>query len=134
MKFKTPWNKSEFPVDKGEVNTQPSQTVPDQTLSLKELLDRYARGLPIVGEKFPIYNGDEEDLPDLKKMDLSEIADLKEKLDKQIKEQQGELLIQQHAETKKQNEIEQRKLFKKWQDEETMEEQAPKPKLSKKPD
>lgn len=116
--FKTPWNKHEFPKDKGEVNTMPSQTVPDQTMSLKELLERYARGLPIDGDNFPVYNGDDEYLPDLKKMDLSEIADLKEEVQNAIKEQKADLLEKQHEETRKQNEIEQRKLFKKWQDEE----------------
>lgn len=75
MKYKTQFTHREFKHD-NEVNTQPSMTVPDQSLSVKELMERYAKGLPLEGEKVSYYHG-EEFVPDLKKMDLSEIDDLK---------------------------------------------------------
>lgn len=73
---KTQYNKHFFP-DYYETNYQPSETVPNQSLSLKTLLDRYARGLPLSGNASePAYYGDEE-MPDLNRMDISEIHDLK---------------------------------------------------------
>lgn len=86
MKFKTPFNANEFP-KYTEDKFGPSMTVPDQTMSLKDILTRYARGLPIEGEKFPVYHGEEEMPPDLKKMDLSEIHDLRTRVAEEIYEQ-----------------------------------------------
>lgn len=54
----------------GETFTLPSLTIPDQTMDIREILNRYAQGLPIE-QKEPIFN-DEEELPDWKKLDLSE--------------------------------------------------------------
>lgn len=68
--FKTPHNAHQFPAVY-EVNTQPSLTIPDQTMTVKEIMERFAKGLDATGEKVPSYNGD-LDLPDLDKMDLSE--------------------------------------------------------------
>jgi len=71
MKFKTQWNSEEFP-KKHEVNTQPSKTVPDQTMSVRTIMDRYAKGLPIAGGmRKPEYYGDTY-MPDFKRMDISE--------------------------------------------------------------
>lgn len=58
----------------GEINTLPSETVPDQSMSIPELIDRYVKGLPLTGEKVPVYDG-EDDVPDFSKMDLSELED-----------------------------------------------------------
>lgn len=64
------------PVYAGEVNSEPSMTVPDQTMSLRTILDRHARGLPITGvNEQPTYNEDAEGI-DLKSLDLSEAHDL----------------------------------------------------------
>lgn len=41
-----------------EKNTKPSQTIPDQTMSIQTIMDRYARGLPLGGQREPVYNGD----------------------------------------------------------------------------
>lgn len=41
-----------------EINTQPSKTIPDQTMSLREIMTRYAHGLPI-DKKIPLYDGEE---------------------------------------------------------------------------
>lgn len=50
----------------------PSVTVPDQSMSVKEILDRFARGLPLDGARVPIWDGEEE-TPDLRRLDLAEI-------------------------------------------------------------
>lgn len=53
-----------------------SETVPDMTLTIPELLERHTRGqaIPIAGNA--IYSEDE--LPDLSTLDLTEIAELRE--------------------------------------------------------
>lgn len=78
MKFKTPWNASEFPKDY-QIPYGISCTVPDQAMSIQQIMQRFAAGLPVDGERVPFYEGDEntpdEELigfPDLTKMDLAE--------------------------------------------------------------
>lgn len=75
MKFKTQYNATP---DKGEKNTLPSETVPDQSMTVREIMERYARGLPLGGEKFPVYHG-ENTPPDLKRMDLTDIEEMTRK-------------------------------------------------------
>ena len=61
---------------KGEKNTLPSKTLPDQTLSIPELIKRYAQGLPLGAPNIPIWDEDpEQDLLSGKNwntLDLSE--------------------------------------------------------------
>jgi len=62
---------------KGEVNYLPSATVPDLTLSVREIFDRYARGsgLPF---KESIWDDDPDaELPNPATLDLVDRADLK---------------------------------------------------------
>lgn len=93
---KTQYNAQAFPKYQ-EVNKQPSQTVPNQTMSLKTILERYAKGLPITGNpNEPVYYGD-ENMPDLNKMDISEIHDLKEAVKSDIKEKQAQLAADQET-------------------------------------
>lgn len=70
MKFKTPYNAKEFP-KKGEVNNMPSETLPEQSMTISEIYNRYARGLPLES-KVPIYQGEEQEFPDLQHLDLAE--------------------------------------------------------------
>jgi hypothetical protein len=79
-KFNTILNYKEY---KGQVNKQKSLTVPDQALSIKEIMNRFARGLPI--EQFkPLYDEnideDSEYLPDPRTMDLAERQEFKEQI------------------------------------------------------
>lgn len=62
----------------GAFNNEPSLFEPDQTMSIREIMERYARGLPIADQKTPIYL-DEEEFPDLRKFDLVEIEEMKAK-------------------------------------------------------
>lgn len=55
---------------KYEVFTKPSMTVPDMTLTVREIFNRYARGaaLPVKN----IYYDETEDMPDVRTLDLAE--------------------------------------------------------------
>lgn len=76
-------NASHFPKFR-EMNHLPSMTIPDQSLKIKEILIRYARGLPMhTSAQTPVYNG-EGYLPDFKTMDISEIADMREFMKQKI--------------------------------------------------
>jgi hypothetical protein len=70
----------DFNAYKGSVNDEPSKTVPDQTMSLMEILQRYASGETISVNQNLLYM-DDEDLQtssgiNLKSLDLSEQHDL----------------------------------------------------------
>lgn len=85
MKFKNHFNTSEFPKTYETVNPI-SQTIPDQSLSIREIMDRYARGISMHNQqKMPIYNGEDDLMPELSKLDLAEreqiILEAKEELE-----------------------------------------------------
>jgi hypothetical protein len=79
MKIKTPYNAKEFK-DYGEKNSLPSMTIPNQAMSIPEMIRRYASGLPLGGARVPFYDENpEEDLLGGKNwntLDLSEQNDL----------------------------------------------------------
>jgi len=83
----------------------PSLTVPDDSMSLMEILRRYSVGLPINGNSREQYY-EEDYLPDLEKMDLEEIAQLtmenqekRELLQKQLKDLENEKKSRKDRET-----------------------------------
>jgi len=84
MKHRNQYNSKEFKTD-GENNFSPSMTIPDQTLSIKEILERYARGLPMEG-KVPIYEGEDGDGIDPRRLDLSERAELQKLYTEELNE------------------------------------------------
>lgn len=57
------------------VKDSTSQTVPDQTLTMRQLLDRYSRGIPIGNAKTPIYDGEDVNPVDVEHMDLADRED-----------------------------------------------------------
>lgn len=60
---------------KGRIFEMESKTQPGQSLSIRQILDRFARGMPVVGNaSTPVYNGDKQ-IPDLSKMDFAERED-----------------------------------------------------------
>lgn len=69
-----------------EASYGPSETVPDQALSLQELLYNYSRGIPI-NQHQGEYLGDEY-VPDFNTMDLAEIAEYREGLKEEIEDLQ----------------------------------------------
>lgn len=61
-----------------------SETVPDQSMSIKEILLRYSKGLPLGGGKVPMWD-EEDDFPDPKTLDLSELEDMRIEAEETIK-------------------------------------------------
>ena len=56
-----------------EVNRQPSLTVPDEAMSIQEIVNRYAHGMPLPEGKVGEYFGEDSELPhDMSKLDLAE--------------------------------------------------------------
>ena len=70
---------------KGQENNQESKTVPDQSMTLRELLIRYAKGLPLEGAKTPIWEGEEGFDVDPEKLDLADREELAEKAREELK-------------------------------------------------
>lgn len=85
-KFRTQFNYSKAKGEEGEKNFQPSMTEQDKTMSIREILQRYARGLPIDGEKTPIYHGEEDDFPDMANLDLAERQEIVEHYQNELDE------------------------------------------------
>lgn len=71
---------------KPKMFNQPSLTVPDQSLPLKTIMERYAKGLPIAGNEVPpMYDEDGTSTGlDLRLLDLTEIQEYAEKTKKLI--------------------------------------------------
>lgn len=78
MKVKNSLNANEFEKKYRKIET-PSLTVPDQTMSIRTILERYARGLP-VGGKMDMYYDEDDTMPDYRTLDLTEIADLQQEV------------------------------------------------------
>lgn len=72
--------------DAYETTDKPSMTIPDQTLSIREILARYSRGLPIDNTKVPIYDGEDEFYPDPKTLDLADRQAMRESVNQEIYE------------------------------------------------
>lgn len=68
----------------------PSVVVPDQTMDVRTLMERHARGMPLdVKVRNPQwYNGE---FPDIQKMDISEIAAMKRKVAEDVQSMKHEL-------------------------------------------
>lgn len=64
-------NAHEFPKNY-EVNNKPSLTVPDQTMSMREILDRYAKGLSLGSPKVELWEGEDGDDFDFQHLDLAD--------------------------------------------------------------
>lgn len=64
----------------GEVNNLPSETQPDEVLSIREMLENHVRGLPVSGSSGEgVYLPEEVGyVPDLRSLDLTEIEDLRD--------------------------------------------------------
>ncbi len=71
-----------------EVNNDPSETIPDQSMSIRTILDRYSRGLPISGERVPVWQQGEDfnDMPDPRTLDLAERQEFAELYQQELKD------------------------------------------------
>ncbi|UYD39232.1 MAG: hypothetical protein [Wigfec virus K19_165] len=81
------WNRRRKPTYE-KVLTK-SETVPNQSMSIRQILDKFARGQEVGGHKEPSYS--EEDYSDLDKMDRFEKLDLARDLRQQIKVERQKL-------------------------------------------
>lgn len=105
MKFRTQWTGQIGKPRVFDLKAQPSLTVPDQSMTISEILKRHARGLPIMGGKKMIFEAvenagfDDDRLPDLSKMDYAEkeaflddinreLIEIKARVNKERKEKQ----------------------------------------------
>lgn len=71
--------------DPGELNALPSMTVPDQSLSVREILQRHASGYPMT-VAVPFFNGEDGEYIDPRTLDISERVELAAALSLEIKE------------------------------------------------
>lgn len=93
-KFQTQWAGDYKPGIRTEKKSdKPSMTIPDQSMTVAELVERNKRGLPLGGGRVPMYSTDPENdfVPDIAKMDLAEIQEMREGLAAQIAEGKDKL-------------------------------------------
>lgn len=76
---------------------EPSQTVPDMTLSLQELVERYTRGQS-VATFTPVYYGEDEEFADVSRMDPIERIEYARFIREKIAETRTSLAEQTRAE------------------------------------
>lgn len=87
-----------------------SITIPDQNMSMRTLMDRYRRGMPLdVKMRQPQYHNGE--FPDLSQMDLSEVENLRRAAANEVRDLKQKLHLQeqekqQNAWRQKEQEIE----------------------------
>lgn len=74
----------------GEVNFRPSKTIPDQAMSIQEIMRRYASGLPLSGQRVGFFDA-EDPLPDTSKMDLVDMQEAREENQQRILDNQEKL-------------------------------------------
>lgn len=71
-----------------------SKTVPDQAMTVKDIMKQYANNQTVLGNKYePIYNGDLV-LPDVNKMDFEDLAEYRRVLAnkaREVKQQEKEM-------------------------------------------
>lgn len=88
------WSKPAPPQPKRQ--SKPSCTVPDQTMTVRTLMDRYRRGMPLdTPVKKPLYYNGE--FPDIAGLDLTEIQALKKQAAQQVAQYQQDLQNQERA-------------------------------------
>lgn len=113
----TPFNYREHPEKwLGQVFTLPSQTIPDQTMSMRELLERHTRGMDLGGIAKEGLFEDEENDPqhgiNPKTLDLADIEQMKRENAERIKNLQEDKATQERlARDKKEKEKEQKLIF-----------------------
>lgn len=106
LKYQMQYNPETRTGDRTEKKTtKPSLTIPDQSFSVSELMERNKRGLPLGGGRVPSFSQDPENdmVPDLARLDLAEIQELKLQIQQTINDNQGKL--QQIQENRQKGEV-----------------------------
>ena len=87
MKFRTQYTWKKTP---GEINDNVIITIPNQALTVQEIMQRFASGRPIPKSVNMMYTGDDY-TPDVRRMDISEYEDLKEAIRIELEQLQSKL-------------------------------------------
>ena len=88
---------------KGETNTSPSETIPNQSVTPQELLRRYATGQPLGFKSCtPIYDDDGTEIPEFYKMDKLDRLHALQDNSRDVHELTTEFKQQQHKLQKQQ--------------------------------
>lgn len=98
-KFKTPYSSMDDENPVAEIVRGVSETVPDQSLTVREILDKFANGtLDEIGND-RYYNDDVDgyDMPDLRGLDITELQQMKRDAQMDIDEIQA--MIDLHEDT-----------------------------------
>lgn len=90
--IRTPLNSKHFPKNY-EVNKLPSKTQTNQSLTIREILDRYAKGMPLDVERKIYFDENETsfDFDSYKRLDISEQQELISLSKQAVKETQDKL-------------------------------------------
>lgn len=89
-----PWNAANVHLrpKNYKVNDEPSMTIPEQSMTVREIMNRHVRGIPTSGHNPETAEYDPDAIGvDLRKLDLAEIEDLKRANAETIVEKQNEL-------------------------------------------
>lgn len=82
-----------------------SMTIPDMSLTLQQILDRYSRGLPVTGQNaVPIWDEDDT-TPDIRTLDLTERMDMAQQFRNELSQIHDR--VNTTAENKKANKLRQ---------------------------
>lgn len=91
LSTRTPSNYGEF-TQQPEIQVLVSMTVPDQTLTIREIIANSQNGVPSNVGRVPIYRG-EELFPDFERLDLSEKYDIIQEVKAEYKRRKHEALM-----------------------------------------
>jgi len=104
MHIKTAWYDHDvLSPNHSETNTLPSLTIPDQSMSISQILLQHSRGLSYDVGKVPVYEGENVEFNpiDVKKMDLSERHEILQQHNQKVADIEAKLA---EAKTKKERE------------------------------
>ncbi|WP_139366409.1 hypothetical protein [Elizabethkingia anophelis] len=100
-KFKTPYSSMDDENPVAEIVRGISETVPDQSLTVREILDKFANGTldEIGNDRF--YNDDVDgyDMPDLRGLDITELQQMKREAQMDIDEIQAMIDLHEDVQT-----------------------------------
>lgn len=100
-KFKTPYSSMDDENPVAEIVRGVSETVPDQSLTVREILDKFANGtLDEIGND-RYYNDDVDgyDMPDLRGLDITELQQMKRDAQMDIDEIQAMIDLHEDVQT-----------------------------------
>lgn len=98
MKFKRQWQIKYKGTITGEINQEPSKTIPDQALSLRELLENHSRGIESDQTEYRGEYFEETEIPRFD--DITDLHEYRRKLERQSKELEAQIKAE-NAEKKK---------------------------------